>query len=510
MINKILLSLLVVLISISIAGGIDVVDRDRDIDFGVFIQTPIQTGGSVAPGTTTDTNATTECTGAEVLLGNSSCQSTAPFLAAAGTDTDTNASTTCTGGEVLLGNTSCQNIVDFLTGGADTQKTTDFFYVYNDSDTIYFNETQLNETIENRIASVTYRPVSMNVTGGTLDVGNFTDLWYTKDGFNVNISEDSGAPPVLEVIINYSGVIDFNTVILRELYKGGAGHEIVIGLYDFDGGVYEEEYGDITDMDDYAFSIFNVLDSDDHIQNGVVSLRLRHEQNGISNHDLSIDYAVLVDGFSTITTTDHDSLSGRDGTENHPWAMDAAATRNFTGNLFMDTGGYNFTANWLFGFLNWSYLQNIPSYVKDWSLHFTHLSNFTDDILWTSDFNDTFDERDTDTISNETDLINSVNTTANIESLNFVQGSHLVDIFINDSELPLANLTLPYCGNITGAVSDLCTIVDTDTTYFPIDQDVNITSNVTFNNITMGGGSISTNGSCLFMKWGTSEIGVCL
>ena len=48
---------------------------------------------------------------------------------------------------------------------------------------------------------------------------------------------------------------------------------------------------------------------------------------------------------------------------------------------------------WFKGMLNWSWLQNIPDYVKDWSLHLTHLSNFTDDILWTSGFNSTGDTR---------------------------------------------------------------------------------------------------------------------
>ena len=71
----------------------------------------------------------------------------------------------------------------------------------------------------------------------------------------------------------------------------------------------------------------------------------------------------------------------------------------------VNLSGSNLTADNFFGNLNWSRLLNIPEYVKDWS----------------------FKLNATDQRYNDTDLANSINKTVNIESLNFVQGSHTVD-----------------------------------------------------------------------------------
>lgn len=117
------------------------------------------------------------------------------------------------------------------------------------------------------------------------------------------------------------------------LYAGSSTHQIAIGLYNFGTNAYEEEYGMITTMSEFENKKIDVLDAASHINNGNVSLRLRHIQTGINSHDLFIDYAALVDGFSTITNTEHDSLSGRNNQDtNHPWAMPK------TSNYSLNTG----------------------------------------------------------------------------------------------------------------------------------------------------------------------------
>ena len=61
-------------------------------------------------------------------------------------------------------------------------------------------------------------------------------------------------------------------------------------------------------MSGYAFLEIPVFDSSDHLIGGAggdVSLQLRHVQNGNTGHILHIDYAVLIDGFSTTTNSDH-------------------------------------------------------------------------------------------------------------------------------------------------------------------------------------------------------------
>ena len=194
-------------------------------------------------------------------------------------------------------------------------------YLYNVTTVGVFNESRLNDTIDDRTASTTYKLYNVSTLSGTVTAGsNESDLLFAKDGKLYNVTEDGGASP-LTIIMNFTGVEEFNTILLRLKYSGGSGHEIEVGLWDTTENDYEEEYGTITDMEDYAFIPFNVWDSTDHIISGGnnVSLRLRHVESGNPSHYISIDYAVLIDGFSTTTNTEHDSLSGRENFDtNHP------------------------------------------------------------------------------------------------------------------------------------------------------------------------------------------------
>lgn len=203
------------------------------------------------------------------------------------------------------------------------------------------NESWVNETIDERTASITYLPIALEVVDGTLDDGNVSSI-NVSDTQSLNVSEVGGASP-LTVVINFTGVEDITSMLLRLKYIGGSGHEIAIGLWDWDDDEYEEEYGEITDMDDFAFISISVWDSEDHIDptDGNVSMQFRHIQNGNPSHDLLIDYASLVNGFSTTTISEHDALSGRDDKENHPWALPTDGTRDMSGNL--NVGDNNIT-----------------------------------------------------------------------------------------------------------------------------------------------------------------------
>lgn len=199
-----------------------------------------------------------------------------------------------------------------------------------------------NATIDARTIAVTYKADNIQLVTGTYETGDINSVNESKDGDEYNVSEVGGANP-LTIRVNFSNVTDFNNIILRELYEGGAGHEIIIGLYDYVDGGYEEEYGDIDDMDNYAFSIVDVLDPANHISDGIVSLQFRHEQSGNPAHHFSLDYVTLIDGTSTIVTTEHDGLSGRDSPVNHPWV----SNMNYT-NLCLFNESIDFFGNDLY------------------------------------------------------------------------------------------------------------------------------------------------------------------
>ena len=172
-----------------------------------------------------------------------------------------------------------------------------------------FNEAKLNETVLLLTASTPYNATSIQLVSGTLDSGNLQSVHVAKDNDSYSISEASGPIPI-DVRINFTGVEQFNQIILREYYQGGAGHTLKICLWDYSDLDWECEYNpDIAGEDDFAFSIRNVIDDTTHISGGLVQLRIYHVQNGIPSHNFFIDFAQLISGFSSISTEEADPFA---------------------------------------------------------------------------------------------------------------------------------------------------------------------------------------------------------
>lgn len=70
----------------------------------------------------------------------------------------------------------------------DTQKTTNGFYLYNDTSTIFFNETQLNNTIDNRAVDLSqYVNTTTSQTIGGTKTFNRTLQVQSQDSFQINV-----------------------------------------------------------------------------------------------------------------------------------------------------------------------------------------------------------------------------------------------------------------------------------------------------------------------------------
>ncbi len=245
-----------------------------------------------------------------------------------------------------------ENQISDLTHTTDTVWTITAPYLVNNSGNLDFNETKLNSTIDLRTASTTYNASSITTLEGTLDGGNLASIQSIDTNY-YNVSESSGGSPLL-VEINFTNITSFDSVLLRLQYTGSQGHEVEIQTRNYDSGSWEVA-GSITDQSSMTELVINILDSADHVSGGNVVVRLDHVQNGVSSHDLFIDYIALQKGFTSITNFEHDSLLGRDNESNHPWALPISGVRNMSGDL--NVGG-NDLVNVL---INWSYLQNYPS-----------------------------------------------------------------------------------------------------------------------------------------------------
>lgn len=230
---------------------------------------------------------------------------------------------------------------------------------YLDGDGACYN---INDTIDARTNSTTYVVENITTYEGTYDSGNETNTWLPEEGLSYNVSEDAGGSPLL-IEMNFTGVTTFDSVIGRIYYDGGQGHNVQLEIFRTDTGVWEN-YIEFTDATSFVNFYVPVYDPTKHLDGSNVSLRFDHAQNGIATHNFYIDYIALIDGFTALTVSDHDALSGRNEVENHPWALPRSGVKNMTGNLFGNLG-INATFDWFFGNINWSNVQNVPENIAN-------------------------------------------------------------------------------------------------------------------------------------------------
>ncbi len=218
--------------------------------------------------------------------------------------------------------------------------------LYNNSNTIFLNMTFVNETIEDKIRSIEYNASDFAVpTGaGTIDAGNLFSIQVADDDDWLNISEDSGVPPNMDLIVNFTGIANFNSIQFDILYDDGGGHQIAIGVWDCDGGEYEYEYQpNIVDMDNLARLSRNMLDPEKHIC-GVdknVSVIFTHLNVGNANHNFHMDDIKLIQGASISSPVEVDPLAIHSSGD-VPWMG------NENGNGFNSTGWDFVNANNIF------------------------------------------------------------------------------------------------------------------------------------------------------------------
>jgi hypothetical protein len=81
---------------------------------------------------------------------------------------------------------------------------------------------RLNQTIDQKTASTTYNASAIGVIYGTLDAGNVVSIQVINDFDWYNVSEAAGTNPLL-VQINFTGIVDFGNILMKERYAGGQG-----------------------------------------------------------------------------------------------------------------------------------------------------------------------------------------------------------------------------------------------------------------------------------------------
>jgi hypothetical protein len=186
-------------------------------------------------------------------------------------------------------------------------------WLSSNGNTWTFNSSKLN--------TIYFNASLVSTVAGTAE-GNGGWTNYTYDGISYNVSEVATSPAI-DVRFNYTGITNFNQILIRYHSDVGENHIMHIQLWDYSTATWEN-YLTSVEVVDYELTTMGVIDPDEHIQNGVVQLRFHQDSNGNINHKHYFDMVVIASGLTSLAGQEVDPLS-------------------FHKNTNVDINGYNIT-----------------------------------------------------------------------------------------------------------------------------------------------------------------------
>lgn len=192
---------------------------------------------------------------------------------------------------------------------------------------------------ESNLATTYFLANATNVVTGT-GSGTLENI-QTYDGVTYNVTEVASD---FELRVNFTGIIEFTTLIVRHKIDENNGHQAVIQMWDYVNSRWEG-YGYLSEETTSRMQTFGVYDDDNHIEDGVVQVRFYQDESPTppQTHIHQFDWVSISKGYGTPVGEEIDPLS-------------------FHTNENINASGYNVTASNFFGNLNWSWLENVPTY----------------------------------------------------------------------------------------------------------------------------------------------------
>lgn len=171
---------------------------------------------------------------------------------------------------------------------------------YADEDWINKNTTNAFVFNESKLATTYYNATQSQAVAGTVDGGTLEDTHHqdgSYDGITFNFSEASGSPG-LDLRMNFTGIEDFNSGVMRYKTSSLAGDFPVIQLWNY-GDSDWEDYPAVAESESFATITQPVFDSTEHISGGVVQMRLYKSSNGNTNNHYYVDWVAISKGYGT-------------------------------------------------------------------------------------------------------------------------------------------------------------------------------------------------------------------
>ena len=246
-----------------------------------------------------------------------------------------NSQNTSVTNSIIDNNLSMNSYVLFVNGTAasytDYVNTTAAAYTDAKLITTFFNATNVN-------------PVTGTPAGTVVDLRDKNDISY-------NLSEVSSD---MALIINFTGIIDFNQIIYR--YKSAAteGHVMSVQVWDYTNLEWENFDHLGNTENEYIIRTETMYDDENHIgtgaSDGVVQLRFFSNNAGGSTHLHQFDWVSISNGPATPSSEETD-----------PHAIHTDGMMSFTANW--DQGAFNLTSitSWFNGLVDWTSINGLNS-----------------------------------------------------------------------------------------------------------------------------------------------------
>jgi hypothetical protein len=169
-------------------------------------------------------------------------------------------------------------------------------YLYNDSQYIYFNDSELSTTF--------YNVSQLSVISGT-GVGQLSDI-QTYNDVPYNVTE--AVSPAFDFRLNFTGVDDFNQIVVRYKSTTGENHILYLQIWDYSTSTWENyhSFGEVTDYNTITMGVF---DSSEHISGGVVQIRFYQATNGNPSHTHYFDWVAISKGLGASSGEEVDPLT---------------------------------------------------------------------------------------------------------------------------------------------------------------------------------------------------------
>ena len=164
------------------------------------------------------------------------------------------------------------------------------------------------EYADQLINTTFFNATSVWVVSGTAS-GSLGDI-QTYNGVSYNVTEVSSD---YDLRINFSVSSTFNELIIR--YKSSLAESHITNVYIWD---YEdsdwESYGILGETSNYGIFTFPVFDASEHLDGGVIQVRINTENVGALTHEHFFDWVTLSKGIQIASSTETDPFSvHRDG-----------------------------------------------------------------------------------------------------------------------------------------------------------------------------------------------------